>query len=94
MPGVCRLTDICTGHGCWPPRPNAEASTDTFVNGLGVHRQGDAWKVHTCKTSHAGVLAKGSTTVIVNGKQCGRCGDPVSCGSKVATCSSDTIAGG
>jgi uncharacterized Zn-binding protein involved in type VI secretion len=27
----------------------------------------------------------------VNGKQCGRCGDPVSCGSVVITCSSDVI---
>lgn len=38
-------------------------------------------------------MASGSTTVFTNGKQTGRCGDPVSCGSTVATCSSDTFAG-
>jgi len=39
-------------------------------------------------------LAAGSSTVYTNGKQQGRCGDPVACGSTVATCSEDTFAGG
>jgi len=39
-------------------------------------------------------LASGSSTVYVNDLQCGRCGDPVDCGSSVATCSGDVIAGG
>jgi len=46
MPAVVRLGDICTGHGCWPPRQNIEASPNVFVNGRGVHRLGDAWAVH------------------------------------------------
>lgn len=46
MPGVGRKTDICTGHGCFPPRPTAQWSPDTFVNGLNVHRQTDAWESH------------------------------------------------
>ena len=46
MPAVVRLGDICTGHGCWPPRQNIEASQNVFVNGRGVHRLGDAWAVH------------------------------------------------
>lgn len=46
MPGVVRLGDMSTGHGCWPGRPSIEASTNVFVNGRGVHRLGDSWAVH------------------------------------------------
>lgn len=97
MPAVTRKGDICTGHGCWPPRPNAQGSPDVFANGIEVHRQGDAWLPHTCPAipeTHAGVLASGSATVFVNGKQISRIGDPVSCGSSVATGSADVFAGG
>ena len=34
---------------------------------------------------HSGILGSGSSTVYVNGKQLGRIGDPVSCGSTVAS---------
>jgi len=96
MAAVTRLGDICTGHGCWPPRPNVEASADVFANGIGVHRQGDAWMPHTCPEipeTHAGSLAAGSSAVYANGKQVGRIGDPVSCGSAVATGSPNVFAG-
>ena len=46
MPGVARLGDSCTGHGCWPGRPNCGASGDVFCNGRGVHRQGDPYVPH------------------------------------------------
>lgn len=97
MPAVTRLGDACTGHGCWPPRPSAAASPDVFVNGIAAHRQGDAWAAHTCPTipeTHASVLAAGSSSVYVNGKQLGRIGDPVACGSAVAAGSADVFAGG
>lgn len=95
MPAVTRLGDNCTGHGCWPPRPNVSASPNVYVNGVPVHRQGDAWAVHCCGPScHAGELASGSSTVYINGKQCGRIGDPVDCGSSVAQGSSNVFAGG
>ncbi|WP_041785148.1 PAAR domain-containing protein [Rhodospirillum centenum] len=96
MPAVTRLGDICTGHGCWPPRPSASASPDVFVNGIAVHRQGDAWAAHTCPSipeTHASVLAAGSSSVYVNGRQIGRIGDPVACGSSVATGSPNVFAG-
>jgi uncharacterized Zn-binding protein involved in type VI secretion len=67
-----------------------------FVNGIAVHRQGDAWASHTCPTipeTHASVLAAGSSSVYVNGRQIGRIGDPVACGSQVATGSPDVFAG-
>lgn len=93
---VTRLGDLCSGHGPWPPRPSTSASPDVFVNGIPVHRQGDSWAVH-CDPQpacHAGMLASGSGTVFVNGKQIGRVGDPVDCGSIVATGSGDVFAGG
>ncbi|WP_209777178.1 PAAR domain-containing protein [Azospirillum agricola] len=96
MPSVCRLGDACTGHGCWPPRPNAEASGDVFVNGRGAHRVGDAWAAHTCPDkpeTHAGVQATGAAAVYVNGRRLARVGDAVSCGSTVAGGSSDVVCG-
>lgn len=92
---VTRLGDRGTGHGCFPPRPNISASSDVFVNSIAVHRQGDGWAVHCCGPScHAGSLSFGSSTVYVNGKQCGRIGDSISCGSSVAEGSSNVFAGG
>lgn len=97
MPAVTRKGDNCTGHGCWPPRPSTGASPNVFVNGIAVHRQGDAWAAHTCPTipeTHASVLAAGSGTVFVNSKPIARIGDPVACGSNVAAGSPNVFAGG
>jgi uncharacterized Zn-binding protein involved in type VI secretion len=95
MPGACRLGDVCSGHGCFPSRPNTSASPNVFVNGIPSHRQSDSWAVHCCPPPcHGGSLAAGSSTVYVNGLQKGRIGDPVSCGSSVASGSSNVIVGG
>lgn len=95
MPPTCRYpVDVCTGHGCWPPRNNASGSPDVFTNGLKNHRQSDDWNVHCCPPPcHSGKLAQGSPTVFTNGLQQGRIGDPISCGSTVATGSPDTFTG-
>ena len=94
MPSVHRLGDSCTGHGCFPPRSNVSASSDVFVNSIGVHRQGDGWGVHCCGIPcHASSLASGSSTVFVNGKAMARVGDPVACGSSCATGSGNVFAG-
>lgn len=97
MAAVTRLGDACTGHGCWPPRASTGASPNVYVNGIAVHRQGDAWAAHTCPSlpeTHASVLAGGSATVFANGKPLGRIGDPVACGSSVAAGSANVFAGG
>lgn len=92
---AARLYDICTGHGCYPPRPAVSASPNVFVNKRPWHRVGDAWAVHCCGPScHASVLAEGSKTVFVNGIPAGRIGDAVACGSAVMTGSSNVGAGG
>ena len=43
-----RIYDLCTGHGCWPPRVNNQGSPNTFVNNRNVHRQTDHWVTHCC----------------------------------------------
>lgn len=97
-PNVHRLGDICTGHGCWPPRTSTEGSFDVKVNGIPVHRLGDAWDSHCCpnKGCHSSVLAAGSSTVNVNGLQMARVGDPVACGSTASaiSCSPTVFCGG
>lgn len=96
MPAVTRLGDLCTGHADWPPRPSIEASSTVKVNGIGVVRVGDAYAIH-CNSEpecHGGVLAAGSATVYVEGRQLGRIGDPVSCGSSVAQGSHNVFCGG
>lgn len=95
MPAVTRLGDRSTGHSCFPPRPNIEASSDVFINGIASHRQGDAWDVHCCGDScHDGNLSSGSSTVFVNGKAKCRIGDPVSCGDYSGQGSSNVFCGG
>ena len=94
MSAVVRLGDICSGHGCYPPRPNDEASEDVFVNGDGVHRLGDHWIVHCCDGDcHDGEADEGSDTVFVNGLPVVRIGDAVSCGSIAAQGSFNTFFG-
>ena len=95
MPEAHRHRDICTGHGCYPPRSNVGKSDDVFVNGRGWHCQGHYWPSHCCgDPCHDGNLKRGSSTVYVNGKQAGRIGDPVNCGSAAATGSPNVFAGG
>lgn len=94
MPAVTRKGDVCTGHGCWPSRPNDEGSGNVFVNNIPAHRQGDHWPTHCCGPAcHDSNLAAGSGTVYVNGKQLARIGDPVACGSVVAQGSGNVFAG-
>lgn len=95
MPAITRLGDYCTGHGCFPPRPNVEGSGNVNVNGIPVHRETDMWGGHCCPpTCHSSLLSSGSSTVYVNNLQCGRIGDPVACGSLSAQGSPDVFAGG
>lgn len=87
MPLVTLKGMICTGHGCWPPRPSVQGEPRFRVNGIEVHLQTHAWASHTCPSipeTHASVLAAGSPHFRVNGLEVGRVGDPVACGSTVA----------
>ena len=93
MPASVRLGDICTGHGCYPPRPNAQASPNVFINSLGSHRVGDRWEIHCCGPScHASTQVTGSPTVFVNNIPMARIGDQIACGSMNAQGSPNVFA--
>jgi uncharacterized Zn-binding protein involved in type VI secretion len=97
MPPVTRLGDMCSGHGCHPPRKSIEGSHNVFVNSIPAHRRGDGWAVHICPPKiyapHGSVLAEGSKTVYVNGRPLGRANDPIACGSVVLGASNNVFAG-
>jgi uncharacterized Zn-binding protein involved in type VI secretion len=98
MPPVTRTNvDASTGHGGYVPRPSTpNGSTDTFINGEGAVRVGDAWPDHTDPgppDTHGGSQSSGSATVFVNGQPLARIGDSISCGDSVAAGSPDVICG-
>lgn len=87
---------LCTGHGCWPSRPNTTKSPDVFINSKGALRVSDMYAVHCCSDlgCHPGSIAAGSSTVFINGKQAARKTDAVSCGSSIlGPCSPDVFIG-
>lgn len=95
MAAAHRLGDVCTGHGCFPPRSNISGSSNVFVNGKGWHRKGDGWKKHKCgKKKHSSTMGEGSSSVFVNSRAATRVGDPVKCGSAAATGSTNVYCGG
>tara|TARA_B100000927_G_scaffold126681_1_gene102217 strand:- start:1825 stop:2115 length:291 start_codon:yes stop_codon:yes gene_type:complete len=96
MPAVTRKGDADVTHCSGMTRQGA--STDVFVNGIGVSRQGDNNTGHLLPGApcpgHSAPIATGSTTVFVNGKGCGRVGDGISGCTSVAAGSSNVFAGG
>ena len=94
MAAAARLGDICTGHGCFPPRAGASASNNVFINSIRAHRLNDAWHVHCCDGScHASRVASGSGTVFINGRPAARIGDNIACGSLIAQGSNNVFIG-
>jgi len=83
MAKAALLSDQCSGHSCWPSRPNITASSDVIINGRGAQRVGDQYVVHCCPDSgcHPGAVIQGSSTVFVNGRAVARIGDALDCGS-------------
>ena len=91
MPAAVRLNDMCTGHGCFSARANAQGSPDTFINDRPAHRKTDVWLTHCCVVCHGASLAQGSPDSFVNDLEQARVGDPTTCGSTCATGSPDTF---
>lgn len=87
MPVASVLGDVSTGHGCYPSRPNSEASPNVTFGGKPAHRQGDAWQTHCCVDDphpcHGGAAQGHSATVTINGKGAARIGDSISCGDTI-----------
>ena len=96
MPAVTRIGDADVTHCSGMVR--AAGSSNVFVNGIGISRQGDNNTGHLLPPNrppcpgHAAPIASGSSTVKVNGKGCGRVGD-ATC-TYVAAGSSNVFAGG
>lgn len=97
-----RLGDICTGHGCFPPRPNYNASENVIVNGRGWHRIEDRWNPHFCGLACCGCVdevekkpmtTQGSRTVMVNGKKAAGVGCKISDKAYTATGSGNVFVG-
>lgn len=95
MPAVTRFGDADVAHCSGMTRQGK--SDNVFVNGIGVSRQGDNNTVHLLPGNpcpeHAAPIASGSSTVIVNGKGCGRVGDAISGCTSVAQGSPNVFAG-
>ena len=96
---VCRIGDKDVIHCSVPSR--AGGSSNVFVNGIGISRQGDSNTPHLkppfpppvpCPT-HAAGIASGSLTVKINGKGCGRVGDSIAGCTAVASGSTNVFAG-
>lgn len=73
------LSKTGLGKGCSQPMitKTSECSSDVFVNGIGVVREGDKVTIHNkngCIPDES-VLSKGSSKVFVNRKPVGRIGD-------------------
>lgn len=97
------ITKMC----CFPPRSAIEGSPDVYVNNRPVHCITHKWDIHCGPTMHddegniivscgchAGTLSKSiNENVICNWLFIGCEGDLISCGSKVANGSTDTIIG-
>ena len=98
MPAVTRKGDADVTHCSGMVRLGA--STNVFVNGIGISRQGDNNTAHLLPPNvppcggHSASISSGSSTVKVNGKGCGRVGDGISGCTSVAAGSSNVFAGG
>lgn len=90
MPGIVRISDLCSGH-CFNPRASSAASEDTYANAERCTRNGDARYVHYCgKKSHSGNNV-GNHDVYINNKSAQAKDDAVSCGSTQAQASDDVF---
>ena len=94
MPAVTRIGDSEVAHCSGMVR--AQGSPNVFVNSRAVSRQGDKNTPHLLPGNpcpgHSTTISSGSSTVFINGKQCGRVGDPTC--TSVAAGSSNVFAGG
>jgi len=78
---IGRITDICSGHQCFPPTIVIQGSLDVYANDLPVHRIYDNYVPHCCGGCHPVVTAKASPTVFVNDRNTSHIGSSTFCDS-------------
>lgn len=95
MPAATRKGDVCTGHGCYPPRSSTGGAGTVFINSIAAHCKGHGWSKHACPKipPHGSILANGAKYVYAEGRKMGRIGDPVACGSAVRSGSGNVFIG-
>lgn len=76
-----RITDYCSGHQCYPPVIAITGSSNTWCDDLPVHRIGDKYVPHCCKSCHVPVTSKASPSVYVNDRGASHIGSSTSCSS-------------
>ena len=91
MPAVTRLTDIASGHGCWPDSDVIQGSPNTIFNNLPVFRITDEVRTHCCVSCHDRHGSEGSPNTIINNLNVMRLGDPIDCGGFMVTGSPNII---
>lgn len=83
---AARYTDLCTGHGCYPPRPNAEGSPTVSIDDLALHRKTDSWYPHCCGLAcHGAITVEGSQSVYCDDLPAARVMDGVLCSASIDT---------
>lgn len=91
MPGVVRLSDLCSGHDCFCRRCSCSSSEDTYTNNIKTTRFQDVRPVHSCTHGSHGGTNVGVHNVLVNNRYIQAGGDPVDCGSIQDQCSHNVI---
>ena len=86
MAAAAKLGSSCTGHGTFPPRATPQGELRFLIFGVPIHTTGHAWSTHTnsAGVTHGGA-GVGTSKFVVFGKAACKVGDPVSCGSAIAT---------
>jgi uncharacterized Zn-binding protein involved in type VI secretion len=95
MTGACRIGDVASGHGCFPPHNTITGSNNVFVNGVGSQTVGDTIQFHCCPDEgcHIGTTITGSNSVFVNGRPKTKIGNMIHCGSHMITGSVNVFVG-
>ena len=83
---IGRITEICSGHTCWPPTIAIQGSSNVFAEMLPVHRVGDAYIPLCCPTPsgpqcHPVITARASPSVFTNNKATSHIGSSTGCSS-------------
>jgi uncharacterized Zn-binding protein involved in type VI secretion len=96
MPKAARVSDIGSGHGCFPATNIVAGSPNVFIENLPAARVGDPLAAHGCATCtpHGRGVASGSSTVFINGLAAARVGDSINCGGVISTGSGTVFIGG
>ncbi|WP_370554244.1 PAAR domain-containing protein [Edwardsiella tarda] len=87
MAAIATENSVCSGHDGFSPRPAVSGVSQFKVAGVPVLVDGSPFAMHDKPNNppHGGVAIGSRTQFKVAGKSIALVGDPVSCGSVIAT---------